>query len=182
MRSPLPFPLCAAAFLVLAAAASGCSKRTASEATDTVSPANTAPATNTTPTVGGVPADDHQVEHGKPGSPQDPSALERPLTGQVVIPPGMTPGASGLTPTPALDQKIAKAERSGGKKSLAAAYAERGQARLNDDAAAPRAKYPAALQDFRRALKLDPANAEAKRSADTIVAIYKSMGRPVPGG
>lgn len=181
-----PLVCCAATLVLVAAAASGCSKQTASNTTDTVPPASTAPATSTnaTPTVGGVPADQHQVEHGKPGTPQDPSASERPLTGQVVIPPGMAPGAAGLTPTPALDQKIAKSERTGGnnKKALAAAYAERGQARLNDDAASPRVKYPAALQDFRRALQLDPANAEAKQSADTIVAIYKSMGRPVPGG
>jgi hypothetical protein len=179
-------PGCALALLLGLVAASGCSKRTAPEATDTVPPANTAPAdapTNTTPTVGGVPADQHVVEHGKPGTPQDPSAPDRPLTGQVVVPPGTSPGAAaGLTPTPELDQKIAQAERGKDKKVIAAAYADRGQARLNDAAAAPRAKYPAALKDFRRALELDPANTEAKQSMDTIVAIYTSMGRPVPGG
>jgi len=185
MRFPLTLPFCAAALLLGFAAASGCSQQTATTTTDTIPATGTPPPTKSadaTPTVGGVPTDEHQVEHGKPGTPQDPSAPERPLTGEVVVPPGVSPGAAGLTPTPALDQKIAKMERSGNKKALAAAYTERGQARLNDDQATPRAKYPAALQDFRRALELDSANAEAKQSLDTIVAIYKSMGRPVPNG
>ena len=121
-------PLFAAAFLVLAAA-SGCSKRTAPENVDTVPPQSvpSAPAKATDAaaltTIGGVPAGEHQVEHGKPGTPQDPSASEqRLLTGEVVVPPGASPGAGGLTATPALDQKIAKAERGKDKKAIAAAY------------------------------------------------------------
>lgn len=43
-------------------------------------------------------------------------------------------------------------------------------------------KYRNALQYYREALKADPKNAKAKASADIIVAIYKQMGRPVPGG
>lgn len=47
---------------------------------------------------------------------------------------------------------------------------------------APRVKYPNALKFYREVLKVDPKNKEAKVSSDTIVQIYKSMGRPVPGG
>lgn len=43
-------------------------------------------------------------------------------------------------------------------------------------------KYRRALQYYREVLKLDPGNDKAKQNADVIVAIYKQMGRPVPGG
>lgn len=43
-------------------------------------------------------------------------------------------------------------------------------------------KYKLALENFREALKWDPQNKEAREMQDQIVAIYKSMGRPVPGG
>lgn len=90
--------------------------------------------------------------------------------------------ASTLTPTPQLDSKIAALEKSGkDKKALAAVYAERGYERMTDNNAAPRLKYRAALGDFRRALKLDPANTKAKQNVALIEGIYKSMGRPVPG-
>lgn len=175
MRFPMPLlPLCFT-FVVVAA---GCSRQAATPAAAPATETITAPAVGTATPPTNQPA---QIEHGKPGTPQDPSTSEQPRTGEVVVPPGINPGAGGLTPTPALDQKIAKLERDGAaKKTLAAAYAERGTAHLNDDSAAPRAKYPAALKDFRRALQLDPTNADAKQSADTIVSIYKSMGRPVP--
>ncbi len=44
----------------------------------------------------------------------------------------------------------------------------------------PRVKYTQALRLFREVLKADPKNVEAKSSSDTIIAIYKQMGRPVP--
>gem|GEM_PF-6608284 len=86
-----------------------------------------------------------------------------------------------LTPTPELDKKIADAEKGGDKKVIAAAYAERGYARMTDDNAGARVKYRAALEDFRAALKLDPNNAEATKNKQMIEDIYRSMGRPVPG-
>jgi hypothetical protein len=43
-------------------------------------------------------------------------------------------------------------------------------------------KYKLALKYLRVALKHDPANKDAKLMHDQIVNIYKSMGRPVPGG
>ena len=42
-------------------------------------------------------------------------------------------------------------------------------------------KYKLALGHLNQALKLDPNNQDAKSMRDTIVNIYKSMGRPVPG-
>lgn len=42
-------------------------------------------------------------------------------------------------------------------------------------------KYKLALGHLNQALELDPDNADAKSMRDTIVNIYKSMGRPVPG-
>jgi len=45
---------------------------------------------------------------------------------------------------------------------------------------APKEKYPNALKYYREILKTDPKNKHAKESADMIIAIYKSLGRPVP--
>lgn len=42
-------------------------------------------------------------------------------------------------------------------------------------------KYKLALQHLNQALKHDPENQDAKSMRDTIVNIYKSMGKPVPG-
>ena len=116
------------------------------------------------------------TEHGGRETPEG-------TPGTVVIPPGFSPGAGGtLTATPVLDARIAGMEKKpeGKKPELAAAYAERGYARMTDAAAAPRVKYPAALKDFRRALELDPKNADARKNADMIETIYQRMGRPVP--
>jgi tetratricopeptide (TPR) repeat protein len=41
-------------------------------------------------------------------------------------------------------------------------------------------KYRQALRLYREALKIDPTNQPAKVYSDQIIAIYKSMGRPVP--
>jgi hypothetical protein len=43
-------------------------------------------------------------------------------------------------------------------------------------------KYKLALTYLREALKLEPNHKDAKPMYDQIVSIYKSMGRPVPGG
>lgn len=86
-----------------------------------------------------------------------------------------------LTPTPALDKKIADAEKAGDKKIIAVAYAQRGTARMTDEASGPRVKYRAALDDYRKALAADPKNAEATKNKKQIEDIYTSMGRPIPG-
>jgi hypothetical protein len=85
-----------------------------------------------------------------------------------------------LSPSPELDKKIADAEKGKDKKAIAAAYAERGTVRMNDDKSGAKVKYRAALEDFRKALSADPTNQSAKASKDTIESIYTSMGRPIP--
>ena len=93
-------------------------------------------------------------------------------------------GASG-TDTAALDAKIeqaeAKAKAAGAsktdKQAAAAAYLER--ANVFYTAGNP-SLYKFALRDFRRTLKYDPANEEARARKQQIEDIYKSMGRPVP--
>jgi hypothetical protein len=87
--------------------------------------------------------------------------------------------------TAALDAKIEKAEAKakaksatqGDKLAAAAAYLERANIFMN---AGRPALYKYALRDYRRTLRYQPDNQQAKESAATIVSIYQSMGRPVP--
>lgn len=60
------------------------------------------------------------------------------------------------------------------RKQLAQGYLERGNALTGAR------QYQAALGDYRRTLRYDPANEEAKYWADTIIGILKQMNRPVP--
>jgi tetratricopeptide (TPR) repeat protein len=60
------------------------------------------------------------------------------------------------------------------KKTLAEAYYKRGVA-LTDAR-----QYASALGDYRRTVKYDPSNADAKGWIDKIIAIYDSMGREYP--
>ncbi len=66
------------------------------------------------------------------------------------------------------------------QKTLSEAYTGKGDALQNNAALPPRQKYPEALRAFRKAVELDKDNKKAKEGADTIEAIYKQMGRPVP--
>lgn len=117
-----------------------------------------------------------------------PPATAAPATtppgpgGAASMPPMMASAGGDLTPTPVIDKKIAELKAGKDKKALAAAYADRGYAKMTDEAAGPRVKYRAALADFRLALVADPMNAKAKEYKTTIEDIYKSMGRPVPTG
>jgi hypothetical protein len=52
---------------------------------------------------------------------------------------------------------------------------------MNDPKLTPKEKYPKALELYRDALALDASNKEANKNKAMIEAIYKSMGRPVPG-
>jgi len=87
--------------------------------------------------------------------------------------------------TPELDTKIEKAENKAkassaseaDKLAAAAAYVER--ANVYRDAGQP-VLYKFALGDYRRALRYQPNNEEARAKMDEIVGIYNSMGRPVP--
>lgn len=105
---------------------------------------------------------------------------------------GATPqGASGASATkppvetPALDAKIEKAEtkaKAAGasdadKKAAARAYFERADFFRGEGSPV---LYKFALADYRRGLRYDPSNEDARAKMDEIVSIYKSMGRPVP--
>lgn len=68
----------------------------------------------------------------------------------------------------------AKSSDAKAKETLAAAYFKRAFALTEA------AQYSAALGDFRKGLKLDSENTEAKNMHDRIVDIYQSMGREVP--
>lgn len=95
--------------------------------------------------------------------------------------PMMTGNASAIDTTE-YDADIASAEKAYKAKSndltakttLAEAYAKRAFALTEA------AQYRAALGDFRRSLKLNPANEEAKAMHDQIVDIFKSLNREVP--
>lgn len=80
-----------------------------------------------------------------------------------------------------IEKAAAKADASGAsaadKKAAAEAYLARGN--VYRDAGNPRL-YKFALGDYRRALRYDPSNREAKEKMDEIVSIYQGMGRPVP--
>ena len=90
-----------------------------------------------------------------------------------------------LANTAEFDARIAKAaakaDASGAsaadKKAAAEAYLAR--ANVYRDAGNPRL-YKFALGDYRRALRYDPSNREAKDKMEEIVSIYEGMGRPVP--
>lgn len=87
--------------------------------------------------------------------------------------------------TSALDAKIEKAEAKAKAKNAtqadklaaAAAYLERADIFMN---AGRPSLYKYALRDYRRTLRYQPDNKQAQESANTIVSIYQSMGRPVP--
>lgn len=105
--------------------------------------------------------------------------------------PGANANSSGKTKwtqsgepidTKALDADIASAEKTlkarpnddAAKKALAEAYYKRA------DALTGARQYASALGDYRRTLKYDPDNAQAKTWVDQIVSIYDSMGRESP--
>jgi hypothetical protein len=105
-----------------------------------------------------------------------------------VTPPATAPAANSSAQKPGidtavLDAKIEKAEAKakGGaqadKLAAAAALVERGN--VYRDAGQP-SLYKFALGDYRRALRYQPDNTEAREKMNEIVSIYQSMGRPVP--
>lgn len=85
----------------------------------------------------------------------------------------------------ALDERIraavtkAEAPGAGPRERRAAAAALLARANLFRDEGDPRL-YRFALGDFRRVLRFQPRNAEAREKADEIASIYRSMARPVP--
>lgn len=84
--------------------------------------------------------------------------------------------------TSGFDKEIAEAEKKlkanpneeAAKKALAEAYYQRGFALTEAR------QYASAIGDFRRVLKYDPENADAKKWIGTIVGIYDSINRDYP--
>ena len=96
-------------------------------------------------------------------------------------PPASSASAAGGSPvdTAEIDRDIKRLEASTKKdadsqQQLAKAYAARA-AKLTGVR-----QYRAALGDWRRAARLDPANVEAREMVGTITSILQSMNRPVP--
>ncbi|HEX8921804.1 MAG TPA: hypothetical protein VF766_10025 [Pyrinomonadaceae bacterium] len=117
-----------------------------------------------------VDAPSTSIAHGAP-----PPATNAPSLG----------GQSG-TDTSALDAKVEQAEAKAkapkateaDKQAAAAAYLERANVFYN---AGNPSLYKFALRDFRRTLRYDPDNEEARAKRDQIVDIYtNSLHRPVP--
>jgi tetratricopeptide (TPR) repeat protein len=84
--------------------------------------------------------------------------------------------------TSELDAAVASAEKTLKAKpadeklklALGAAYLKRASALTE------KRQYASALGDYRRCLKYDPSNAEAKQWIEQIIGIYKSIGRSYP--
>src|SRR5437868_13423660 len=139
-----------------------------SNSTRATSTTTNAPATTATPTSGVPPIS--SAHGGDTAAPTAPAAANEKPEG---------------VDTAALDEKIDKLEAklkagsatAADKKALADVYLQR--ANTYRDAGSPRL-YKFALGDYRRVLRYDPTNAEAKAKMDEIISIYNSLGRPVP--
>ena len=142
-------------------------------------PGPTAKTTNTGPQASNAQT---SIQHGT-----DPSSSGVAASHGAAPQPG-APAASATKPpveTPAMDAKIEKAEakaKAAGasdadRKAAARAYFERADFFRGEGSPA---LYKFALADYRRGLRYDPSNEDARGKMDEIVSIYKSMGRPVP--
>jgi hypothetical protein len=117
----------------------------------------------------------------QPDAPPTAVAHGTPPLGQTTPPAG---GPASVD-TSALDKKVEEAEAKAkapqatraDKMAAAAAYLERGNVFY---IAGNPSLYKFALRDFRRTLRYDPNNAEARAKQKQIIDIYQSMGRPVP--
>ena len=76
----------------------------------------------------------------------------------------------------------AKPKDTKAKKGLVDASFALGMGTMYSESLAARVKYKEALVFFRETLKLDPKHKMAADQKKLIEDIYKSMGRPVPGG
>lgn len=131
------------------------------------------------PVVNNSPSANANVESGaaKPA----PSV---PVTSNAPASPSASPRAPGGDPidTSSFDKEIALSEKALKKKpndvearaSLVRAYLARA------DALKTARQYRAALGDYRRTLKLDPQNEEAREMTETIISILQYMKRDVP--
>jgi hypothetical protein len=165
MRPPILMALCSLAL----AALSGCNTSQPAANASNASTARASQSQNSPQTVVVPPV---AAAHGGGGGPTTPTS-----SAASAEKPSM--------PTPELDAKIAKAEAKAkapgatdaDKKAAASAYVERADVYYG---AQQPMLYKFALGDFRRALRYDPGNEEARAKMDQIVSIYQSMGKPVP--
>lgn len=172
----LALALALVALLALAACASN-EKPSSNQASANTASSNsaTAPPTQT--------ANKSQVE-GYNESPVAPAHGGGAAAPPVASNPSASNEQTGID-TSALDEKITKAEEkakaknatAADKLAAASAYMERADIFMN---AGRPALYKYALRDYRRTLRYQPDNQQAQNSVETIVSIYKSMGRPVP--
>jgi len=72
------------------------------------------------------------------------------------------------------DSAISKVTKSSDKKAIGEAYFNRAVALTHAR------QYASALGDYRKAIKYDPDNAEAKQWIDQILGIYDSMNKEAP--
>ncbi|MBD0327033.1 MAG: hypothetical protein ICV68_11410 [Pyrinomonadaceae bacterium] len=176
----LVLSLTLAALSALSACASGNEQKASNPSasnttTSTTTTTTTAPPTNTTAT---RPSDAYQTSpiapaHRSGSADSSPSAQSPSANEQTGI------------DTSAQDAKIAQAEAKAkatnatqaDKLAAAAAYMERGDIFMQ---AGRPTLYKYALRDYRRTLRYQPDNRQAQDSINTIVAIYKQLGRPVP--
>lgn len=166
MRHTLLAPLALTTLLACA----GCGAPSSPAANSSNAGAGASPVVNASQTVVVPPVSSAHGGGAAPpaAAPSGPAASDKP---------GMA--------TPELDAKIEKAEAKAkakgagdaDKKAAAAAFVERGDVYYS---AQQPSLYKFALGDFRRALRYDPQNQEARQKMDQLVSIYNSMGRPVP--
>lgn len=120
---------------------------------------------------------DRVAEAPKPGTPPPLDARGNAPAGS--MPQGM-PKANVSDETFAkLEKDVAAIEKKGDAKATAAAKVQLGEAIMQTNRP-PRKMYPAALAEFRAALKLDPDNEKAKQWVGMIESIYQGMKRDIP--
>ena len=119
-----------------------------------------------------------QQQQSPHASPSDSTAAANPPSGSNG---GRSPMERAID-TSAMDATIEKAAQDYKKKpneaSVKTALAEAYFARAT--ALTEASQYRAALGDYRRGLKLDPTNADAKGMQDQIISIFQSLNREPP--
>lgn len=134
---------------------------------------NTPPATTAQNTNNSLIVSSHQTEKTPPANPATSVADQSSST--------QSPMSKAIDVTE-MTAKIEKAEKeykakpndTKAKDALAAAYFDRAFALTKA------AQYRSALGDFRKGLKLNPSDSDAKAMHDQIIDIFKSIGREPP--
>ncbi len=166
-----------AALSALSACASGNEQQASNQPAANKPPAQTtvAPPANTTaaPTADADNTSPIAPAHRSGGSAEPPAA-SNPSTSEET---GMNTSAEDAKIAQAEAKAKAKNATQADKLAAAAAYMER--ADIFMQAGRP-TLYKYALRDYRRTLRYQPNNRHAQDSINTIVGIYKQLGRPVP--